>query len=161
MRRPAQRHRRRAPVQLLGIGDPVDLNALDLLKAVDQPCRQRSLVSLDAVHGSLKCGADHPIRATEVRQVFKGAEDSGEALVVLRPGLPTARAFIARRTNLVRTESLEQLAPTVEDALVRPVELVARANEKVAVDGAGFDRAVRAVVDGVAPEPGARGVGRA
>src|SRR3989442_5443137 len=100
MRRPRQRHRRRTPVQLLGVGDPIDLNALDLLKAVDQPCRQGPLVALNADHGGFQRGANQPIRPTEVRQVFKGAEDAGEALVVLSAGLPSARALLTRRTNL-------------------------------------------------------------
>src|SRR2546421_10933078 len=100
-------------------------------------------------------------RATQVRQVFEGAQQPREALVVLGAGLPTARTLITRRTNLVGTEPLEQFAPAVKDALVRPIELVARADEKVAVDGADVDRTVRAVVDGVHPDQGAHGMGRA
>src|SRR5256885_5656418 len=129
MGRPGQRHRRRAPLQLLRISNPVDLDTVDLLEAIDQSCRERPLVGLDAMHGGFQRGTSHLRRATQVRQVFESAQQPREALVVLGAGLPTARTLITRRTNLVGTEPLEQFAPAVKDALVRALELVTRADE--------------------------------
>ena len=75
--------------------------------------------------------------------------------------LPAARHLVRRRPDLVGTQSLEQRATPVENPLVRTEELVARTDEKVAIDGADIDQAVRPVVNRINPQPGARGVGRA
>src|SRR6184192_1080716 len=142
-------------------GDAVDRDPGNLLQPIDQASRLGPFVAADAVHGQFQRRTEHAVSATDRRQVLEGAEQTGEALVVLRSGLPAARHLVSRRPDLVGTQSLEQRATSVENPLVRTEELVARTDEKVAIDGANIDRAVRAVVNRINPQPGAGGVGRA
>ena len=148
-------------LELCRSGDAIDRDAGDPLQTIDQATHQGPFVAADAIHGQFQRQTQHAVSATDRRQVVEGAEQTGEALVVLCSGLPTARHLVSRRSDLVGTQSLEQRAPSVENPLVRTEELVARTDEKVAIDGANIDRAVRAVVNRINPQPGAGGVGRA
>src|SRR5207302_1779186 len=147
MGRPGQRHGWHPVLELRRCRDPVDRDAGNLLQAIDQASHEGPLVVADAIHGQFQRRPEHPVSAADRRQVLEGAQQTREAFVVLCSRLPAARHLVGRRPDLVGTQSLKQRAPSVENPLVRTEELVARTDEKVAIDGANIDRPVRPVMN--------------
>ena len=72
--------------------------------------------------------------------------------------VPVSKRWPAGRT-LYAGRVVEDVAPAVDRADVRPEELVDRARDEVGADGARVERQVRRGVDRVDVDPGARGVG--
>ena len=87
--------------------------------------------------------------SAEFGDVIDGSADAGDEFLNLRAGFPAIGRMVVGGANFVRMKLLEQLALAVERAHVRAEEFVGRADEKIGVESAHIDGAVRRIVDGV------------
>ena len=124
-------------------------------QALEHAGRQLALVGADGGHRRAQPAATIvvrrrcAVRGAEPLEVAERAEQPGERLVVLGAGLPLARQGRAGRTDAVRGEALEELAPAGEHPEVRREELVRAAHQEVGLERGDVDRQVRGRMDRV------------
>jgi hypothetical protein len=160
----AERNRGAAIAESLGIADTEKFQTGDGEQTVDELCEQRHFVlARDFVGGEQFAAAILRVRvsaAANLGDVVDGGADSRDEFLKLRTGFPAIGACVGRGANFIRMKFLEQLALAVERAHVRAEEFVGRADEKIGVERAHIDRAVRRVVNGVDEHERADSVGQ-
>src|SRR3989304_3231357 len=85
-------------------------------------------------------------------EVPKRAREAGEQLVRTGAGLEAPRDGLAGGAHVVGSEGLEELAPAPQDAQMRAVDLVGRADEVVGPQSLDVDGQVRCGMDGIDPQ---------
>ena len=140
---------------------------MDFEQAADQALRQPALVVADRRHPGHHRFPAAAIRVyaaeapPDPRDVLDRGRRARHALVVLRPGLETPGQIVVRRPHFVHSQFFQVLALAVQQALVRPEELVGRAGQEVAIERLDVDGAVRSEMHRVHEYAGPDGVGEA
>ena len=101
-------------------------------------------------------GGSPAVPPAEAGQVPDGGDPSGEALVVLRPGLERERERVVGRPDLVRAQRGQHLAAPEQDPQVRAEDLVRRARDEIGADRTHVDPSVLCEMDPVARDDGRR-----
>ena len=118
---------------------------------------------------SRSCIAPYADRSRS-RRVAPSPSDARNSTAAAAPTIPSwfcvpvsrrSGARVGGGPQLRRVERLQEVAPAVEDADVRPVKLVGRARQEVAIQGpSDVDQAVRRIMHGVDENQGAGGMGQ-
>src|SRR5579863_6316555 len=84
-----------------------------------------------------------------VGKVVDRCSQTGKSFVVLRSCLPAIRQLLGTGAHLVRTEPLQLVALSIQNAKVRSEKFVAGTGKKVAIKRTHIDGPVRCIVYGV------------
>src|SRR5438034_1982531 len=142
-------------------GDAADLQSRDRAKSFKQRVIQFQLIDLNSGH-SLFEGQSAPAErslivrrefgtkgVTQPRKILHRAKGTSDRLKTLCARLELIRGQIPGGTNFIRRQAVKQFVLAVENAKVRPKELVGRASQEITVQRLHIDWPVWSVLDGI------------
>src|ERR1700738_590271 len=134
-------------------------DVIDGRQAIPELSEQRFSALVDRPKRAYQSLATRTTLAADRRDVLHGGCRADDAFVILRSRLEPLRRLLGRGLELRNIECVHKLASAIENAGVRSIELVRRADEKITADGSYVDEIVWREVHGIDERQGSRVAG--